>query len=238
MPTRFPPTRLFTSLTDLHLPATSPALSIATPVAGITNDIDNDPRPAANPDIGADELVQAVGGSFAAGTYYNAAAVDGDSLAGNVTITNTINLGGKLSTGANTLTIGCNASVTGQGPTNYVIGNLDRTFCGAGAKAFDVGTANGYSPVFGERHCRTFPTNVTVTATQGPQPSVNPATSIQRYWTLTGSGITADLTFQYLAGDVIGTEANYKVQGERRDGRCFPTSVVTPATHVELCRRE
>jgi hypothetical protein len=80
----------------------------------------------------------------------------------------------------------------------------------------------------------TFPSDFTVKATQGPQPAVNPATSVQRYWTLTeGGDITADLTFQYLAGDVLGTEANYKViRVIGGTSVAFPTSVVTPATHV------
>lgn len=47
---------LFVSLTDLHLSTnTSPADAKATPIAGITTDIDGDTRNAATPDIGADE---------------------------------------------------------------------------------------------------------------------------------------------------------------------------------------
>ena len=63
---------------------------------------------------------------------------------------------------------------------------------------------------------------------------MNPATSIQRYWILGATaGITADLTFQYLLGDVMGNENNYKVF--RVSGGIpvsFPASVVTPATHI------
>jgi hypothetical protein len=219
---------------DLHLQPTSPPVSAGTPIASVTVDFDNDPRPAANPDIGADELVQAVGGVIPAGTFYNASAVGGDSLGGNVTITNTLYLAGPLSTGANTLTIGCNASVIGAGPGSYVIGNLARDFCAIGSKVFDVGTANGYSPVTANVTAGTFPSTLTVTAIQGPQPSVNPATSIQRYWQLTESGdITADLTFQYLGTDVMGNEANYKVI--RVIGGtpvAFPTSTVNTIAHT------
>jgi len=224
----------FLTNNDLHISNTAGAiLGGGTPLGSVTNDFDNDPRPAANPDIGADELVQAVGGSFAAGTYYNMSAVGGDSLGGNVTVTNTLYLGGILSTGANTLTIGCNGVVSGASATNYVIGNLARSYCVTGGQAFDVGTANGYSPVNVNATAGTFPTTLTIKATQGPQPNVNASTSIQRYWTLTGSNLTVNLTFQYLLGDVMGTEANYKViRVSGGTPTSFPGSSVNPINHT------
>ena len=53
----------------------------------------------------------------------------------------------------------------------------------------------------------TFPSDFTVKATQGPQlPFAVPSKALQRYWTLTGTGVTADLTFNYLdPTDVPGT---------------------------------
>jgi len=47
---------LFASATDLHLQPTSPLVSLGTPVAGISTDIDNLSRKATTPDIGADEV--------------------------------------------------------------------------------------------------------------------------------------------------------------------------------------
>ena len=44
---------------DLHLQGTSPMLDAGIALAAVTVDFDNDPRPAATPDIGADEVVQA-----------------------------------------------------------------------------------------------------------------------------------------------------------------------------------
>jgi hypothetical protein len=41
---------------NLHIFANGPAAAAGTPIAGITNDFDNDLRPAVNPDIGADEV--------------------------------------------------------------------------------------------------------------------------------------------------------------------------------------
>ncbi|MEA3476180.1 MAG: T9SS type A sorting domain-containing protein, partial [Candidatus Cloacimonadota bacterium] len=45
------------SFPDLHLNSNSPCIGQATPIAGITTDIDYDPRDAINPDIGADEFI-------------------------------------------------------------------------------------------------------------------------------------------------------------------------------------
>ncbi len=50
---------LFVSATDLHLTTASPVLNAGTALAAVTVDFDNQPRPAATPDIGADEIVQA-----------------------------------------------------------------------------------------------------------------------------------------------------------------------------------
>jgi S-layer family protein/all-beta uncharacterized protein len=198
---------VFVSSTDLHLQSTSPILSMGTAIGIVATDYDNDPRPASNPDIGADELVQAVAGTIPGGTFYNAKSADGDSLGGNVSITNVIYLNGKLSTGANTLGIGCSASISGGGASNYVIGNLKKTYCAAGSKNFEVGTANGFSPVAVNITAGTFPADFTTKAVQGAQPNIaTPTKALQRYWTLTGTGVTADLTFNYLdPTDIPGT---------------------------------
>src|SRR6185295_10738119 len=137
----------------------------------------------------------------------------GDTLGGNVTITNTLWLTGMLSTGANTLTIDCNGSVSGASPTSYIIGNLQKNYCATGVKGFEVGTANAYSPVSVNVTAGTFPANFTVKAVQGPQPNVNAATSLQRYWTLTeGGNLTANLNFNYNDPlDIAGTESDYHI---------------------------
>jgi len=49
---------LFVSATNLHLQPTTPLIAQGTPIAGITTDIDGDPRNATNPDIGADEQIR------------------------------------------------------------------------------------------------------------------------------------------------------------------------------------
>ncbi|MFL6213380.1 MAG: C25 family cysteine peptidase, partial [Blastocatellia bacterium] len=54
-----------------------------------------------------------------------------------------------------------------------------------------------------------FPADFTVKAVQGPQPNLGtPSLALQRYWTLTASGVTADLTFNYLDPTDIPVTAN------------------------------
>lgn len=63
---------LFVSATDLHLQAASPVANLGTPIAGITDDIDGNPRSVTTPEMGADELpVVATPGSlqFSSATY-------------------------------------------------------------------------------------------------------------------------------------------------------------------------
>jgi hypothetical protein len=203
---------------DLHIPTVSPASASGTTIAGITNDFDNDPRPATAPDRGADEIVNASGGSFPTGTYFNATMNTADTLAGNVTILNNLTLTGPVNTGGFTLTLDCGASVTGAGAGNYVIGTVRKNFCAAGPFSYPVGTASGYSPV---------DTNVTAVGgvadalsvravegyygQNGETPALN-SNTLHRYWDLNEFGsITADIKWNFLPGDVAGGGSNYQV---------------------------
>lgn len=113
---------------------------------------------------------------------------------------------GRIITGANTLILTNSASVVAR-TTGVVDGNLRKTYAAAASKSFEVGTANGFSPVTVSITAGTFPAVFTVKAVQGPQPNIaDPTKALQRYWTLTGTGMTADLTFNYLdPPDVPGT---------------------------------
>ena len=57
--------------------------------------------------------------------------------------------------------------------------------------------------------------NLTVQSTQTEHPAVTGPNALQRFWTLSGVGITTDVTFNYLASDVQVTppvtEDDYKV---------------------------
>lgn len=238
----------FASTTDLHIPATAPEVWTGATLATVTSDFDGDPRPASNPDLGADELVQSSGGSVPSGTFYNASFGTGDALAGNVTITSKLTLTGTPDTGANTLTMNCGASFVGGGASNYIIGNLKEMMCAPGAFTFPVGTANGYSPV----DVNTTAVGgggtdgLTVKAVQnyfggaGETPAISPS-SLLRYWDLNESGsITADIKWTFLPGDVQGGGTNYRVvriNGTNATtfvnaGDCPANPVATPCVNV------
>ena len=74
--------------------------------------------------------------------------------------------GGRVITGANTLYFN-SAAGTVTRTTGYVDGNFKKSYAGAGSKLFEVGTANGFSPVTVNATAGTFPADFTVAAVQG-----------------------------------------------------------------------
>jgi hypothetical protein len=95
----------------------------------------------------------------------------------------------------------------------YITGNLRREFISTGSRLFPVGTANGYSPVSANiTTLSTNPSSLTIGAVQGPQPTLDPAISLGRFWPITEEGsVTATLTFNYFDSDVSGSESLYRV---------------------------
>ncbi len=138
-------------------------------------------------------------------------------VGGNLTITNTavaLTLtNGRVDMGASTLGLS-SGTATVTRTNGYIVGNFRKNFAANGSKVFEVGTANGFSPVTANVTAGTG--DLTVAAVQGKLPAIPTMNALQRYWTMSGAGLTADLTLQYLVADVVGTEANYVVL--RHDG--------------------
>jgi uncharacterized repeat protein (TIGR01451 family) len=133
---------------------------------------------------------------------------------GNLTATGALTLSnGRVITGANTLVSGSAGTVTRT--AGYVDGNFRKTFTAAASRTFEVGTANGYTPIIVNATAGTFPADVTAAAVQGTAPGVTPvAEVISRYWNIVANGITADVIFSYLDPiDIPGsvTEASLHV---------------------------
>ena len=146
------------------------------------------------------------------------------TLGNDLSVNDTLNLfHGVVDMGTFTLTANGAVSRT----TGWIIGNEQRfhtcltTTC---PLTFDVGTANGYSPVSEVLHlgAGSGTYNQTIKAIEGKHPSIHGVgvPALHRYWTLSSvagpSFLNADLTFNYLGGippggDVVGTEANYKI---------------------------
>ena len=132
---------------------------------------------------------------------------------GDLTVNTTTTLtNGRVITGANTFILGSAGTVART--NGYIDGNFRKTFTVAASKTYEVGTANGYTPVIFNATAGTFPTDVTVAAVQTPAPGVQPLSKVlTRYWRLTATGVTADVTFSYLdPADIPGTvtEANLR----------------------------
>ncbi len=129
---------------------------------------------------------------------------------GDLTFTGTLTFTvGNLTTNANTVIIGGAGTVART--SGHVIGNLRKVYTAAASKTFEVGTANGFSSVVVNSTAGTFPGDFTVSAIQGQMPQISGSNALQRYWTLSNNitGNVANLTFNYLATDVVGTAASY-----------------------------
>ena len=110
------------------------------------------------------------------------------------------------------LQVQCGGNLTGGSVSAYIVGSVRRDFCAASNESFiyPIGDPSNYSPLNVANANGTG--NLTATATDGfmlglPQT----ASSLSRYWSLEGAGITADLTFNYTNADVGGTESDYKI---------------------------
>lgn len=152
------------------------------------------------------------GVSLPAGTYADISALTGSIVSGDVTINGRLTLGGVVTTGANTITLGCGGSAAGAGATSYVLGNVRKDFCATGAFSFPVGE-NGYTPVDTTiTTLTTNPSSLTVRTYNATLGTFDPAQAMTRNWDITETGdLEATLSFTYLAGDVAGDEADYRV---------------------------
>lgn len=204
---------------DLHLQVASPAVGAGAPIVGVTVDYDNDPRPSLTPDIGADEIVQAEGGVVPAGSFYNASFSDLNTLAGDVSVSNTLYLSGVTSGGNFTTSLGCNATVSGASALNYINGAVRKDYCATGAFDFPVGDG-GYSPVSANvTTLTTNPSSLLVRPFDQFLAGFDQTQSISRNWQIEETGdLTADLLFTYLDGDVNGNESDYRVWRRQGDG--------------------
>lgn len=122
---------------------------------------------------------------------------------GSLTVTGVMTMnGGNVTVGAgNLLTISSTGSITRT--TGSILGDVKKTFASNGLFVYPVGTTLGYAPV--EVTVTSGAGDLSVKAVDGIHPTLPvPAHAVKRFWTLTGSGITADLTFNYNAADVVG----------------------------------
>ena len=173
------------------------------------------------------------GGEVPSGTYSTLFLSVGATLGGNAMVEDALIFAASsiVDTGGTTLTLGCNATVTGAGPNSYVVGPVEKQFCGIEVFTFPVGTAVGarpdspegtpeYSPLTASVRSvgaldgdppAGFANSLTVSVVDDWLPGVVQASGVSRYWSVTETGsVRADLAMTYLDQDINGPEANYK----------------------------
>jgi hypothetical protein len=157
---------------------------------------------------------------------------------GGVTLTANAQVNGLLTltngilttTDSFTVTLSGSASSTAASASSYVNGNLKKIFSSTGSFTFDVGDA-GYSPVTVSANAGAG--DVTANAVHGFALSNASNNVLERFWILTDNGITlADLTFQWLAGDIHGTEATYVAFKQDGGGATAIPAIVNTGSHT------
>ena len=139
---------------------------------------------------------------------------EGIMLANNQTVKQSLVFtNGKIFTGSSILTLSSDVTVTGAGQARYIIGNLAWNIpTGDQRRTFPVGDLLYFTPVsIGFSNVQTSGTLLAkTTGTDHPEIAVsgiNAYRSINRYWTLTNSGIgftTYDATFTFVPEDIDG----------------------------------
>ena len=165
---------------------------------------------------------------------------------GNITVNDILALqSGIITTGANAVVINGTSAISRT--SGHVVGNL-RYFIdniGSPARTFTVGDAGTYAPVFIQFANVTTTGFVTVSTTAGDHPQLNSSNidgtkSVNRYWTLTNSGVVFDpagytATFTFVSGDVDGgaNTANFIV-GAYNAGWTYPTVGTKASTSTQI----
>lgn len=125
---------LFVSTTDLHLQSGSTVRASATPIAGITTDIDGDTRNPTTPDMGADEFASFVFPTvqFSAATYSGAEGTSATvtvTRSGDTSVASTINYATSNGTATGGATCGSGVDYeNASGTFNYAVGETSKTF--------------------------------------------------------------------------------------------------------------
>ena len=185
---------------------------------------------------------QAIGGTSV--TDFNDVTVDnasGVSLGNDETVNGVLTFtNGKITTGANTLELGADATTSGAASGKYVYGTLEKHWDASGDYLLTIGDATTYAPVDVNISGVSASGSITATTVAGASPNennpianssgINQSAKANRYWTLSNSGIaftnySAD--FNYDAGEATGNPLNYVV---RKFGAAWSTTTLGSVT--------
>jgi hypothetical protein len=160
-----------------------------------------------------------------------------DSIVGTLNLT-----AGSINTGV--LSVIVRGAGTVSRTAGYVNGNLQKYIpasAGAVSKTFEVGDAAVYAPVSVDFASVTTGADLVVKTTTGDHPqiatsTVDPALSVNRYWTISNSGVvftTYDATFNFVAGDVdaLADPATFIIGDYHGGSWSYPTvGTLTPTS--------
>lgn len=135
------------------------------------------------------------------------------SLSSNATVNGVLNFtAGTVQTGSNMIILPSSGTLVGAAQnTGWVIGNLQKNIpTGATSKTFEVGDTTNYTPVSVAFSSVTSTGDLIASTTMGDHPSISSSTinavkSVNRFWTLTNSGIVFtnyNITFNFVAADL------------------------------------
>jgi hypothetical protein len=135
------------------------------------------------------------------------------NLLTNATVNGVLNfVAGNISTGANQVVLPSSGTVSGAAQNKgWVYGNLKKNIAtGATSQTYEIGDATNYTPVAIAFSNVSTAGNLNASTTAGEHPDIsssviNPAASVNRYWTLTNSGIVFNNysgTFNFKAADI------------------------------------
>ncbi|MEO8196261.1 MAG: DUF11 domain-containing protein [Thermoanaerobaculia bacterium] len=227
---------LFVSTTDLHLTTASPVLDAGTVLAAVTVDFDGQPRPAATPDIGADEIVQADLAITKTDGVDN--AIPGGSVTYTIVATNA---GAHDAPGAtvadifaavltcSTTCVGAGGGTCAGGPFATNINDSVNLPAGASVTYTAVCSVSGSAS-------GTLTNTATVTAPGGaPDPNAanNSATDIDTV----GAAPTADVAITKTDGsatEIPGTSVTYTIVASNAGPSAAPTVTVTDTFAASL----
>jgi len=180
------------------------------------------------------------GGSF---TNLQINDANGATLSSNLTINGTLTFTtGYITAGSYTVSISSTGTVSRT--SGHVVGNLQK-YVGTGATSatFEIGDASNYTPISISFASVTTAGNLTANTTAGDHPNIgtstiNPSKSVNRYWTLTNSGVvftTCSATFNFVSGDVdAGADPTIFLVGQYSSGAwSYPTVGTTTSTSTQ-----
>jgi len=139
------------------------------------------------------------------------ANASGIVLSGNASVAGTLTLtSGNITTGSNTISLTPTGTVART--SGHVVGNFQKNISTTSPYTFEVGTSSNYAPAVVSFASVGTPGDLTISSTGTDHPQVllsgiDGALSVNRYWTLTNSGVgftTYDATFTFVAGDLDG----------------------------------